>query len=1138
MKRGLALVGALVLLTGAPAFPGEQRAAEEASIQQLSAEAVDPHLGSQWAIDFLDLTEAWEKVKGNAYVDVIDLGLEVNHEDLRAFPVVGPKPGNFRLHLSYDLRQSHDDPCPDELESSSNNSGPAPCDGTYPPDLVGPGGNASAGHGTHVSGIVAATPDNGVGVTGACRHCSLLMSRISTNATDIPQALYWGVDRGSQVLSGSFGIFDSSGTVACPPPPGQSAAWDQLCEALALADQRDVVMVFAAGNNLGTIDFPARYPGAIAVGGVEQDRQVWRRDNDPGDVCPNGAGNPTQCGSNFGPQLDVIAPAENIFSTAYTGRQWPGAGECGDGSVLDGYGYCTGTSMATPYVSGIVGLVRSANPLLTKQNVYDILTRSADLWPARNDTEGYGVPNAREAVDLALGLAPGRLLANRLTPLFSLYSPVTEDHLYTTVPQVASSAVSGLLHGSCTSLSRQDCPTTWFYQSVGPAVPGYASFPGVPPCNVSPCFENTPGGSVYVFTSEAAPYAGASALVPLYRMTYKGTNPNGNPEHRDTTYTTSVNGLNAFRSVGYELDGIEGYVFPRCSPEPGCMPAGTVRLFRRYHPQRDDFAIFPESQLAQMESAGYTSNGGSNLVDVIGYAYPNADSDGDHVIDGFEGLIGTDASRNDTDCDGLSDGTEALGYPYTDPLGPGCFPPVARFSFTCSGLSCSFDSSGSTDNVGIVSRSWSFGGSSVTAGHTFPATGAYTVTLTVTDSHGLQSSVSRKVSVASPSSLAAEGYFTVPPCRVLDTRGTTPLDHGQIRVFSVAGSCGIPASAKAVSLTVTAIAPTGNGNLAFFPGDQTSSPFPASVVNFNPGASPRANNSVLRLATDGSGTVAVFPSVFAGSPPQVHLTVDVDGFFSEDVAAPPGSQGPYGYQPVPLCRLHDTRSTNSPVTSGSIRSFDVDGLCGIPSGVPAAALSLVVVGPTSGGHSTLFQAGTAVPGVSTVNFIGGTTALANGARTRLAGAGQDVSLNYVSTAPATMHVVLDTYGYFSGTAPLKYRPVIPCRAVDTRYPDQGAPLLTAGQTRSFQIQGNCGVPVGAKAVMANLVAFSPVGPGHLIAFPSGTALPASSTVNYHTNQGNTAVGTIVPLSTAADDLSVRAVVSDTHLILDVFGYFQ
>src|SRR6185295_15189211 len=138
--------------------------------------------------------------------------------------------------------------------------------------------------------------------------------------------------------------------------------------------------------------------------------------------------------------------------------------------------------------------------------------------------------------------------------------------------------------------------------------------------------------SVYVFTGERAPYAGAPALVPLYRMSSKGTNPNGNANHRDTTYTTEDNGVLAFKGVGYELDGIEGYIYSRCTPEPACIPVGAVRLYRRYHPLRDDYAIFPESELSSMVSQGYTSAGGGN--EVIGYVYPNADSDSDDVING------------------------------------------------------------------------------------------------------------------------------------------------------------------------------------------------------------------------------------------------------------------------------------------------------------------------------------------------------------------------------------------------------------------------------------------------------------------------------------------------------------------------
>ena len=151
-------------------------------------------------------------------------------------------------------------------------------------------------------------------------------------------------------------------------------------------------------------------------------------------------------------------------------------------------------------------------------------------------------------------------------------------------------------------------------------------------------------------------------------MSYKPSNPASTD--RDTTYTTDTTGILAFKNVSYELDGIEGYIYAPCTPEPSCIPAGAVRLYRRYNPQRDDFAIFPESELAQMVSQGYTSTGNAN--EVIGYVYPNVDKDGDGLIDGFELLIGTNPLVADSDCDGLSDGQEALNYPYSDPLGPGC----------------------------------------------------------------------------------------------------------------------------------------------------------------------------------------------------------------------------------------------------------------------------------------------------------------------------------------------------------------------------------------------------------------------------------------------------------------------------------
>jgi len=465
-------------------------------------------------------------------------------------------------------------------------------------------------------------------------------------------------------------------------------------------------------------------------------------------------------------------------------------------------------------------------------------------------------------------------------------------------------------------------------------------------------------------------------------------------------------------------------------------------------------------------------------------------------------------------------------------------PPTARFNFSCSGVSCSFDASGSTDDHGIASYSWTFGDSTsglgVTPSHVY-ATGAYTVTLTVTDSLVLQSFTSKKVSVTDEVPGAAESFFSVPPCRIADTRTTAPLTSGVQQTFQVTGLCGIPASAKAVSFNITVISPTGSGFLVFRPGNQTSGPFPHSTINFDPANSPRANNANLRLATNGAGSVNISPYV-AASPGQVHVILDVYGYFSEDVTPAPGAQGPFGFQTVTPCRIADTR-TSTPIAVNTTRNFTVQGVCGVPVGAAAAPLNLAIISPTAGGHAPLFQAGVP-PGMPVINFNTGVV-LTNGARIRLAPTTPDVSVNYYSpiAGAQSTHAVIDVFGYFSLVAPLKYRPITACRAVDTRFADQGGPVLGSPETRNFQIRGNCGVPTSAKAVAVNITSVGSAGGGYLIAYPSGGTLPLASYLTFDPGQGALANGGIVALSTLPNDLAVTTSTS-THVIIDVFGYFQ
>jgi hypothetical protein len=132
-------------------------------------------------------------------------------------------------------------------------------------------------------------------------------------------------------------------------------------------------------------------------------------------------------------------------------------------------------------------------------------------------------------------------------------------------------------------------------------------------------------------------------------------------------------------------------------------------------------------------------------------------------------------------------------------------------------------------------------------------------------------------------STGATDFYTVTPCRLLDTRlpsnqlppgpyGGPALPPTGERVLVAAGRCGIPATAKAVSLNVTVAVASSQGHLRFFPGDAT--PPVASVVNFAAGQT-RANNAIVKLASSGSATFA-FRNYASGN---IDVVIDVNGYF-------------------------------------------------------------------------------------------------------------------------------------------------------------------------------------------------------------------------------------------------------------------
>lgn len=141
-----------------------------------------------------------------------------------------------------------------------------------------------------------------------------------------------------------------------------------------------------------------------------------------------------------------------------------------------------------------------------------------------------------------------------------------------------------------------------------------------------------------------------------------------------------------------------------------------------------------------------------------------------------------------------------------------------------------------------------------------------------------QYTVTRSVSINSAGCPAPVGFFTVFPCRLLDTRDLPPgpfgapsLSAGEARSVSVLNRCGLPATAKALSLNVTVTEPLAPGYVTIFPGG-TPVP-PTSTVNYVPGQT-RANNAIIPVGA--AGDLTAFCGQMTGT---VHVILDVNGYF-------------------------------------------------------------------------------------------------------------------------------------------------------------------------------------------------------------------------------------------------------------------
>lgn len=597
----------------------------------------------QWGLSAMNFEGGWNTTRGNAYLGIVDGGMPGNMEFLR-----------YEYSSRVYSFEVHEDIGPNYRIQFSRTPYLAEVDAIAPLD------KHVSWHATHVAGIAAAQGNNNLGITGACPSCSLaafplasgsagLYSQGLDSATApslVADAMTRAIQAGMQVINWSGELPDDENHTLhnCSQP-----SLAPICTALDLLKSRDVLLVQSSGNfsktnppfpsnidpNNSTVlavagtssGSPERYSGNLTAG------SLWTKP-----AAGNGVG------SSWAGIHGVVAPADGIVSTV---PHYPGTNadylteyQCGDyagdtsaagepARIGDGYGTCSGTSMAAPHVTGLAGLIRSINPLLSAKNVRQIIQNSGNQANNRSSELGYGLPNAGTAVNLAVNTNP-----SKLTPLFAFYSTARLDSFYTSVPQMATAALTGNLeprpHCSISerpftcNLDVTLTPYSSFYGAPvtnwGSNYGAYTQFPGV-----STEATKAPLAEAWVFTTPANPKSATVSLVPLIRMSWKCESAStGGPAcsstngfHTDTTYTTEDSGVESFKQLGYQVDGVEGYIYPKTVPQP----AGTVRLMRKYNPARDDHAIFPESKLAYMTSLGYTENSGS---DWLGYVYPNS----------------------------------------------------------------------------------------------------------------------------------------------------------------------------------------------------------------------------------------------------------------------------------------------------------------------------------------------------------------------------------------------------------------------------------------------------------------------------------------------------------------------------------
>jgi subtilisin family serine protease len=319
--------------------------------------------GSEWHLEKIQAPQAWNITFGasNVIVAVLDSGINAAHPDLAGKVLPG-----------YDFVWGDSNPADD------------------------------FGHGTAVSGVIAAAGNNSIGVAGVAFGSKILPVKVMDASgfaaySTMAQGIRYAVDQGARVINISIAGSSPSST---------------LQDAINYAWSNNVVVVAAAGNNgNSTPQYPAACEHVVAVSAT-----------DPNDALASF--------SSTGGHLVLAAPGDNIYTTSR--------------DLNNPYSSWRGTSFASPIVAAVAALVASANASLDNAQIVSVLEQTADdLGTSGFDAVfGFGRVNADRAVSGALNFNP--------SPLVNVLSPTPGVGVSGRVAvEVAATASTSVAHVEC-----------------------------------------------------------------------------------------------------------------------------------------------------------------------------------------------------------------------------------------------------------------------------------------------------------------------------------------------------------------------------------------------------------------------------------------------------------------------------------------------------------------------------------------------------------------------------------------------------------------------------------------------------------------------------------------------------------------